>query len=131
MIRIPSTEERIHTACSLHTGTSLSQEQGEALTHAMTWRDLEDTLHNGRTRHKAPQCDSIDRNHPEQVNPETGSGLMVAKGWEEMGGDYSWHLVFVGGDEEVRKDREMAATEHYECNECNCLVHFKMMCNKK
>jgi hypothetical protein len=80
MIRIPSTEERIHTACSLHTGTSLSQEQGEALTHAMTWRDLEDTLHNGRTRHKAPQCDSIDRNHPEQVNPETGSGLVRAKG---------------------------------------------------
>jgi hypothetical protein len=31
-----------------------------------------------------PVCDSIDRKRPEQEDPETGGGLMGARGW---GGD--------------------------------------------
>jgi hypothetical protein len=73
------TDEWTYTVV-IHTGVSLSKKQDEALTHTTTWRDLEDTVLSKRSRHKEPVCDSIDRMHPEQANPETGSELMGTGG---------------------------------------------------
>jgi hypothetical protein len=57
------------------------------LTQAAVWKDLEDIVLSGRsTDTKGPiVCGSTDNKYLEQVNSETGSGLMGASGRGHVG----------------------------------------------
>jgi len=79
----PSADKRIHNIWPILSGINSALRRNEALARATMWMNLENiTVSKKSQSQKAVKVwDSIDMECPEQANPETESGSVVARGW--------------------------------------------------